>query len=410
MKAQYISKVVVSLLLFTSIFSCTKELRSNLPSSSKSSTMVQNKNLILNNTTSAYWNYAQQTHNFIVGNLLTNYNNYKVNTTNNNDTYEWYNVSQIYADAAFVKNGDSRYAQYMNNTYNFMYHMWDIGNNFGGYFSATNINGNSPSGVKNVDDNALTGLAYLEAYDITTGTTQANYLKSTQACAGWLMNSGLWDNSLGGGFWWDTQRTTKPTQSNGLAMQLFLKLYKITGQSYYLAWANSVRSWLENNLYDNISGLYLWKIDANGIKATRKWTYDNAIMIEADLLYSSIMNDNNYTTKAQNLGIAMNRILWHNVDGRSGIYILSTETGNVNPCWCVWGSQAMVLLYQRDGNQAWLDYAQQNIDWLNLHCRNSSNSGYYQYVQIDGSAPTIDYEEVDQAWMQRTQVLLSNYR
>jgi uncharacterized protein YyaL (SSP411 family) len=287
--------------------------------------------------------------------------------------------------------------------------LWDTtaGAN-GGYWSGTSISGSGNSGQKFVDDNSLTGIAYMEAY---AATGDSRYLTSAQAVANWLMNCGLWDTTFGGGFWQSTLKLDKPTQTNGLAMQLFLKLYNQDNtRTYYLSWANSIRTWLEANMYDSTTGCYLWQIESNGTKDNRLETYTNAIMIEADLLYSSITANNTYTTKAQQLGSAMNTQLWHATSGTTGVYAYSNQTGNVNPCWCVWGSQAMMLLYARDGNTAWLNYAQQNIDWINTHCRNSTNYGYYQYVQEDGTSPTIDYEGVDQAWMQREQVLLSNYK
>ena len=160
-------------------------------------------------------------------------------------------------------------------------------------------------------------------------------------------------------------------------------------------------------MFDSASGLYVWEIDANGTKQTAKFTYDNAIMVEADLLYSQIMNDNSYTTKAQNLGIKMNTTLWNNAHH---VYILNTSDQRVNPAWCVWGSQAMIRLYERDNNTAWLDYAQQNIDFINANLRNTTNYGYYNFVNLDGSGRYANLEAVDQAWMQREQVLLSNYR
>src|SRR5205085_4875601 len=67
-------------------------------------------------TNSVYWTNAQETHNFIVGNLLTSYNSYRIEPSSST-SYEWYAVSQIYADAAMVLYGDSRYNAYMNNAY-----------------------------------------------------------------------------------------------------------------------------------------------------------------------------------------------------------------------------------------------------------------------------------------------------
>jgi uncharacterized protein YyaL (SSP411 family) len=223
------------------------------------------------------------------------------------------------------------------------------------------------------------------------------------------MYSGQWDSIYGGGFWWSTVRESKPTQTNGLALQLFLRLYQITGEIFYRDRAYSVRNWLMNEMFDATSGLYIWKIDGSGpgIKHTEKFTYDNAIMIEAFLLYAQIIGDHSYITKAQTLGIQMNTILWNN---SYRVYLLNNTSGRINPTWCVWASQAMIKLYLSDGNIAWLDYAQQNIDYMNLKLRNSTNNGYYAFCDLDGSGIDTRYEGVDQAWMQRVQILLSNYR
>jgi hypothetical protein len=359
---------------------------------------------------SEYWLKAQETHDFVVRNLLTRYNSYQVNTTSEtNVAYEWYNTSQIYADAAMIQAGDARYIPYMNNSYDWMNNMWDTSSGIGGYYAAANVDGTGSGGDKYADDNALTGVVYLDAYNISTGASKANYLNSAQACANWLMYSGQWDSTYGGGFWWSTVRESKPTQTNGLALQLFLRLYQITGQIFYRDWAYSVRNWLINEMFDVTTSLFIWKIDGTGagIKHTENFTYDNAIMIEAFLLYAQIIGDHSYTTKAQTLGVKMNTILWNNT---YHVYMFNSADGRINPAWCGWASQAMIKLYLADGNTAWLDYAQQNIDYMNSKLRNSENYGYYAFCNVDGSSVDTRHEGVDQAWMQRVQALLSNYR
>jgi uncharacterized protein YyaL (SSP411 family) len=404
MKTNQLTNALAVLLLLAGVSSCKKEISKNEASTLKPAVKKAA------GTGSAYWLKAQQTHNFVVGNLKTTYNSYRVNTTTQTtQAYEWYNISQIYADAAMVKAGDAAYLPYMNNTYTWMNNMWDFSSANGGYFAGANVNGTGAGGDKYTDDNALTGVAYLDAYAATTGTTQTNYLNSAIACANWLMNSGQWDNTYGGGFWWSTVKESKPTQTNGLALQLFLRLYQITGQTYYRDWAISVKNWLLANMLDTGNGLYIWKIDGAGAgtKHYEKFTYDNAIMVEAFLLYASIMSDNSFVTKAQNLGVSMNTTLWNST---YHVYIFNTIDGRINPAWCVWGSQAMIKLYQRDGNTAWLDYAQQNIDYMNTYLRNTTNLGYYHFCNFNGSSVETRYEGVDQAWMQRTQTLLSDYR
>ncbi|NTE04470.1 hypothetical protein G6M26_05660 [Agrobacterium tumefaciens] len=356
-----------------------------------------------------YLKQAQETHIFTINNLLTASYGYRANTTTHaNNCYEWYNVSQIYADAAMVGIGQTKHLAYMNNTFKFMENMWDKKDLRGGYFASVNLDGSGAGGDKYVDDNALSGMVYLEAYEVTTGADKQAYLTKAKACGDWLISSGLWDNVYGGGFYWNTLKPDKPTQTNGLTLQLFLKLYSLTGESIYRDWAKQVNDWLNAKMYDPITGLYIWKIDGlgEGKRHTDKFTYDNAIMVEAFILYSKIMNDPAYLTRAQNLGKAMNMTLW-NAAWKG--YIFNTNETRINPAWCAWGSQAMIRLYEADKNESWLVYAKENINRLNIANRNQTTFGYYFFAGFDGQNRSPEIETVDQAWMQRIQALLSKY-
>ncbi|HTV43207.1 MAG TPA: glycoside hydrolase family 76 protein [Candidatus Sulfotelmatobacter sp.] len=360
---------------------------------------------------SMYWTNAEDVHNFVYGNLLTTYGSYRIEP-GSSESYTWYNASQMYADSAMVLYGDSRYVPYITNTYAWMNYVWDSGSSDGGYFSAANINGTGVSSDQYVDDNSLTGNAYLDCYAVTTGATQTAFLNSAEAIANWLMYSGQWDDTFGGGFWWDTGKSLKPTQSNGLAMQLFLRLYQITGQSYYQSWANSVRSWLESQMYDSTNGLYVWEIVTNGTPSGAKsyveFAYDNAVMMDADLLYYQVMHTNSYLPKAEAIATNLNQVLWNSTYGS---YYINTANGDVSPTYSGWVSQSLIQLYQVDGNTTWLNYAQSNINYMNLHLYDTNVDGYYQYCNMDGAGvETNDMQEVDQAWMERIQALLSNYR
>jgi uncharacterized protein YyaL (SSP411 family) len=360
----------------------------------------------------SYLKLAKETHEYVVSNLMTQYNSYRANTTSNsNAAFEWYHVSQIYADAAMVAAGETSYLPYMNNTFKWMENMWDKNDPKGGYFAACNLNGTGAGGDKYVDDNGLTGMVYLDAYDITTGTDKAAYLSKAKACGDWIINSGLWDVTYGGGFWWSTAKEFKPTQANGVALQLFLRLYEITSQPEYREWAIKTDTWLTSKLYDATKRLYIWKIDGPGAgtKHTELFTYDNAVMIEADLLYKKVLNNADYLTKAQALGNAMNTTLWNPL---YKMYIFNTDPtqSRVNPAWCGWGSQGMIKLYEADNNTKWLDYAQNNIDGLNKACRDINTNGYSFFARMDGTDRAPEREGVDQAWMQRVQAMLSKYR
>lgn len=368
----------------------------------------------LANTSSQYWNDAQQTHNFTVGNLLTSSSSY-LTEVGSTTTTEWYDASQILADATMIQFGDSRYLSYMDNTYSFMNHLWDSNSSIGGYFAQANSDGTNAGGDQYVDDNSLTGNAYLNAYQVTTGTDQSNYLNSAEAIANWLMNCGLWDNTDGGGFWWTTNTSSsdkiKGTEVNGLACELFLRLYQITGASYYKQWADSIYNWLNTSLYDSSSGLYDWEYEqsTNSVNPV-KFTYDNAIMIEDDLLYRQITGNSNYLSSAESIASNMINTLW-NTQNSNGAFIINTSDPRFNPCYSGWASEAFIELYQADGNTTWLNYAQQNIDTINSTLLSSSNGGYYNgWVPSTGSLDDTSYQTYNQAWMQRVQAMLSEYK
>lgn len=359
-------------------------------------------------TESVYLTNAKATHQYILSAYATSYGSYRVNTTTNtNGAFEWYVASQLYADAAMASLGDSAYIPGMVNTLNWLKKLADKSDVNGGYFAAAALDGSGAAGDKYVDDNALTGMAFLAAYDVTRGTTKQDFLQAAVGCANWLMNSSQWDNTFGGGFWWATNKTVKPTQSNALALQLFCRLYKITGNTVYKNWAVSVYEWLDSQMYEGSTGLYIWQIEKNGTRDTYKFTYDNAIMAEALLLYADVMGNDTYRTKAQALGNAMIRVLW---DKNHNVFIFNTNDLRVNPCYSGWATQTMIKLYETDNNSNWLIYAKANVDAINLVLKNPVLNGYYQYAALDGAGRYTNLDGVDQAWMQRVQTLLSKYK
>jgi hypothetical protein len=359
-------------------------------------------------TDSVYWTNAQTVQKCIANTLLTPYHSYRTKI-DASSSFAWYNASHIYADAAMVAHGDSDSAASMKSTFSWMKHFWDTSDPKGGYFAAADIKGDNPGGGKYVDDNSLIGNVFLDCYDVTpdNDTIKTKYLDAAIAAADWLMHGGEWDDTYGGGFWWNMTRKNKPTQSNGLAMQLFLRLYKITGKNEYKDWANSVKDWLETKMYNKADGLYVWQITADGTNPA-EFTYDNGIMIEADLLYAQVMSDDTYLTKAQDIAKGMDAKLWND---KYGSYYMATNAGSVNPCWCGWASQSLIRLYQVDGNTKWLDHAKRNIDYINKYLKNDSLPGsYYKFCNMDGSQVVKTMEGVDQAWMQRIQAMMANYR
>jgi hypothetical protein len=348
---------------------------------------------------------AQAAHDFTYGNLLTTYGSYRdrIGVT---ASAEWYNISQLDADAAMIARGDARYQTYMDATHAFMDHFWMTGP-LGGYAAATSegISGGVAIGDAFVDDNSLAGVAYLDAADVTTGDVRSGYIAAARSIANYLMFSGLWDGTYDGGFWWSTQKHEKPTNANGLAMQLFFRLHRLTGESFYLDWGNSIRTWLEARLWQEDRQLFAWQVTANGVEDAN-FSYDAGIMIEAYLADYATTGDGALIARAEAIAGAMETTLWdHAPDG--GGFVINTRDWRLSPVYSGWPSQSLVRLFEVDGDAALLVRARANVDIINARLRVPEDGGYRHACSPDGSNLDGARESVDQAWMQRVQALLS---
>lgn len=356
---------------------------------------------------SLYWQLAQTTRAFTDGALLTRWGSYR-NARGETATLAWNDASQIHAEAAMVPGEESAEAHLVA-TFNFMKSFSASGNAITGYCPSAAIDGGKlDRSIQHVDDNAFAGTVYLEAAEVVTSRDSPALAAAADLLAFWLMHSDLWDPTFGGGFWRTTTRPFKPTHANGLALQLFLRLYLGGGKREYLDKARMTYDWLRGTLLDR-DGLYAWKMSSGGIDRT-KFAYDQAIMIEAELLMHRATQHLTHAThlkRAQSLATALKPALW---DPIFGGFPLNSRQPLRSPVFCGWVSQSLIRLYEADRNTAWLDDAQANIDVLNLFLRNPADGGYYSMCKVDGSERSTLRQCVDQSWMQRTQALLSRYR
>jgi hypothetical protein len=347
--------------------------------------------------------HARDTHLFVTTQLLTNDGSYRsasaVTTTD-----EWHDASQVGADAAMLALGDSSFQKTIDATFAFTDRLWDRSTDVGGYFPRSSVDGtNVERQTKFLDDNALSGVTWLDARAASSSLDrQSALLGSARSVANFLMQSGLWDTELGGGFWWNTDRPDKPTQTNGLALQLFLRLAATTGETYYRDWAGSVRGWLEGTMLDASDGLFAWKTGPSGREAT-KFTYDQAIMIDAYVLLFGQTADRSWLAKASALADAMHAKLW----APQGGYVISTSDPRLSPVFSAWATVALVDLFQVDPKPKWRARAEQNVGTLETRLRDPTDHGFFSASKPDGTDRTQDKQAVDQAWMQHAQAKLA---
>jgi hypothetical protein len=345
-------------------------------------------------------------------------------------TSQWYDVSQIRADLALAPPGDPLARCWAFRGFTFVDRLWDRATPSGGFFARADLAGEDvlrPD--KFVDDNSLAGLAWMEAALSSADRLERQLmLGRAQATADFLMSGGVWDDTFGGGFWWNTTKGAapegKPAQTNGLAAEFFLQLYGLTGEPVYREWAEKTLAWLDTRLYDLHGGLYRWNVhyadlqrQQGEVVSDRFFNYDQGVLIEANLLaYQQLGEDQRYYQRAWSLGRRIDPVFW---DQQRGGYNLEAGIPQVVTVYSAWLSQSFLMLYAVDRDPYWLERASANVDALNATLWDPANGGYYHrhYVCRDPGPPgcaggaswSFDPAKhtVDQAWMQRVQALLA---
>jgi hypothetical protein len=353
-------------------------------------------------------------------------------------TDQWYVASQLWADAFLLDTvtvppidgwsfDDARC--YIDKGFVFLDRLWDYTTS--GYFPQSNPVGTSvKTGIRFSDDNLVAGLALLETARTTRDPlAQQRYIHAAQREADFLEGSGLWDDTFGGGFWWNTGKGDteegKPAQTNALASLFFARLYAATGDSSYRDWSLRSLLWLDTILWDPNKQLYRWSVGFADIPHrtgarthNRYFNYDQGIAIEAQLAAAKLDGDVGRVARAQAIGRALHTAFWSNSIGG---YNLEAGVDQVYTSYAAWTSLGHLALYAQDGDPGWLAMARQNADALSSRLRESdAGYAYRAYPCADRSAtgctavpPTtivVDHirDTSAQAWAQHLQTALAD--
>ncbi len=322
---------------------------------------------------------------------------------------QWYVAAQLWADAILLSAatapggprlpsgwGEAEARCHLDKAFIFLDRLWDDAT--GGYYPRSNPAGTSVErALRHTDDNSLAGLALLSAAEVAPDpASRQRYLHAAQREAEFLIGSGLWDGTFGGGFWWNTDKGAvpegKPAQSNSLAAMFFARLYDTTGVDTHRTWALRTLLWLDTILYDPTRQLYRWGVshaDPAGRLGTvvhdRYFNYDQGIAIEAQLLAAKLDRDPNRLTRARAVGRALHATFW----GRErGGYNLELGIEQVYTAFAAWASLGHLALYNSDGDARWLEMARLNADALAASLREPDGGyAYRHYHCVDRGAP-----------------------
>jgi uncharacterized protein YyaL (SSP411 family) len=335
---------------------------------------------------------------------------------------QWYVASQLWADA-LVLNSDEDSRCYVDKGFVFLDRLWDYTN--AGYFPRSNPVGTQvESKTRFGDDNSLGGLALLAAANATSdAASKQRYVHAATREADFLLQSGLWDTTFGGGFWWNTGRGDspegKPAQTNALAALFLASLYTATEDANYRDWALRTLLWLDTILFDPSKHLYRWSVAYRDIPARsgavisdRLFNYDQGLAIQAQIAAYSLDGDANRLSRARDIGGAVRPVFWSD---QLGGYNLEASVQQVFTSYSAWTSLGYLALYQLDADPAWLDLARENADALLSRspdgalpmriyaCRDRSARGCEsgQATAVDGTTDT-----AAQAWVQHLMTML----
>lgn len=311
------------------------------------------------------------------------YVTYRRDTHNVTVSDHWYVALQLRADAALVRLGEERFRCQVDKTVRWMERLWDPGQ--AGFAPRADLDGSNPT-LQHVyaDDNAVIGLAFLEASRVTRDpSVRTRAIIAAERAGEYLTRSGLWDDTFGGGLWWNTQRSAvvegKPAQTTALMAHLMAELHAETGRAVYRERALAALGWLDRVLLDPKTGLYRYTInqdpnDLGRAKISEQYFgYDQAIVVQALVRLHRSEPSSDYLARAQRLGKRIDHAFWH---ADLGGYALDAHGAQIYAPYAAWISEALLDLYAADGDPFWRDRSRANLDALHRTFRGSATGGY----------------------------------
>jgi predicted alpha-1,6-mannanase (GH76 family) len=218
------------------------------------------------------------------------------------------------------------------------------------------------------DDNGWWALAWVAAHDLTG---ERRYLEAAEAV--FRHNAGAWDDTCGGGLWWNDQRNYKNAITSELFLLLAAQLHqRAPGRGEYRGWALRTWQWLYGSGMIGPDGLFndgLTAGCANNRGTT--WTYNQGVVLGGLTALHEITGDAGYLSHAEGIAEAALRAL----TSPAGIL---TEPAESTPAGCN-GDQTqfkgifvrhLLDLQQRNGSPAYRTFLLANADSVWDRARN----------------------------------------
>ncbi len=210
------------------------------------------------------------------------------------------------------------------------------------------------------DDNAWMTLSFIEAYE---NLGDPGYLRRAIDTFKFVMSGE--DDLLGGGIYWHEQeKKSKNTCVNAPAAVAALKLNQITHEKKYLDIGKRLYTWTNMHLQDT-DGLFFDKEDLDGKIDKTKWSYNSALMIQANLQLYAIEKGISYLAEAERIGKSAEKKWIH------------ADTGALNDigAFAHLLTEAFLALYKEDQDVHWLRLVGTALKYL--HNIGRDPNGYY---------------------------------
>ncbi len=213
---------------------------------------------------------------------------------------------------------------------------------------------------KYYDDNAWMVLGFVEAYSATGDPQYWQRARDTQA----FVLSG-WDDKLDGGIYWSLKHQSKNTCVNAPAAVGALRLAALGDESQQ-PWGPRLVTWTNAHLKAD-DGLYWDNIGLDGRIGKAEFTYNAALMIEADVLLARTPGNTTALPDAEK--IADTAITtWQ--DPATGAF---ANDSNFTHLLC----ESLIQLYQADHHLTYLNAVRRHAAYGYRSVRDAQNGGYW---------------------------------
>ncbi len=169
------------------------------------------------------------------------------------------------------------------------------------------------------DDNGWWGLTWVAAYDLTR---EARYLDAARKVFANMLTG--WDDTCGGGVWWNTDRKYKNAITNELFLTLAARLHqRCDDTAEYLDWAQREWDWFRARGLIGPNGLVNDGLDSScQNNHGQTWTYNQGVVLGGLAALHEITGDDAYLRQGEAIAdAAISELTTPATDARYGILL-----------------------------------------------------------------------------------------